>query len=366
MIFILIRRLLAKSHRPVFRLASGFFAAFLLNFIFALGFYFAECGANPELTFADSLWWAMVTMTTVGYGDYYPVTWAGRFLVAYPCFIFGIGLIGYLLGTTAEIVLETFNQRKKGLRTMKFSDHLIVCHCPSVNKVIQVVLEYRANKQGVETPAVVICNRLTECPAEFTKHDIQWVKGVSAMEETLDHAAVKSASGVIILADDPTLPASDAQSFAAASLVNHLRQAMENPPQLIVEVVDRENLPMMERAGVDGIVPISGFSERLLVQELVSPGLRRVFDQLITYHQGSELYILSHRLPSKAFSEIQIAAIQHPSNIVILGRIRDGVVQLPPPKSEPLKPTDELVVLADCESDFRNFENSIRSDNTNH
>lgn len=365
MIFLIIRRLMAKSHRPAFRLTSGLFAAVLLNFIFALGFYFAECGANPELTFADSMWWAMVTMTTVGYGDYYPVTWVGRFLVAYPCFILGIGLIGYLLGTIAEIVLETFNQRKKGLKTMKFSDHLIVCHCPATNKVIQVVLEYRANKQNVETPAVVICNRLTECPAEFTKHDIHWVKGVSAMEETLHRAGVTSADGVIVLAEDPMVSASDAQSFAAASLVNHMRQSLDAPPQLIVEVVDRENLPMMDRAGVDGIVPISGFSERLLVQELVSPGLRRVFDQLISYHKGSELYILSHRLPEKPFSEIQIDAIHHTSNIVVLGRIRDGVVQLPPPKSDPLKPTDELVVLADCEPDFRAFENSISSGETN-
>lgn len=359
MIFLIIKRLMAKNHRPSIRLVSGLCASLVMNLLFGAGFYFAESGVNPDLTFADSIWWAMVTMTTVGYGDFYPVTWIGRFLVGYPCFILGIGLIGYLLGTTAEIVLEVFTKRKKGLATMKFKNHLIVCHCPSVNKVINVVQEYRASNDGIDHPAVVICNNLEECPAEFTEKDIQLVKGVSAMEAPLERAALKSASGVIVLAEDPLHRQSDSQSFAAASLVNHLRQSFENPPHLIVEVVERKNIPMMERAGVDGIVPISGFSERLLVQELVNPGIRKVFDQLVTYHEGSELYILDHKLPAKSFAKIQIAAIKHPNDLMILGRIRGGNALIPPPKSEVVEPADKLIILAGDRSDFFEFQQSL-------
>ena len=51
--------------------------------------------------FPDALWWAMVTVTTVGYGDTYPVTAAGRG-VAVVLMLTGIGLIGVLTATVAS------------------------------------------------------------------------------------------------------------------------------------------------------------------------------------------------------------------------------------------------------------------------
>ncbi len=76
------------------RFATAVVTAILLNLAFGIAFYFAERGVQAGLGIGDSIWWAMVTMTTVGYGDYYPETWTGRFLIAYPCFLFGITLIG--------------------------------------------------------------------------------------------------------------------------------------------------------------------------------------------------------------------------------------------------------------------------------
>lgn len=49
-------------------------------------------GANI-VTFGDALWWAATTVTTVGYGDHYPVTTAGR-LVAVTLMLLGIALVG--------------------------------------------------------------------------------------------------------------------------------------------------------------------------------------------------------------------------------------------------------------------------------
>lgn len=51
-------------------------------------------------TFSDSLWWAMTTITTVGYGDQYPVTVTGR-LFASGLMITGIGLLGVITATLA-------------------------------------------------------------------------------------------------------------------------------------------------------------------------------------------------------------------------------------------------------------------------
>ena len=66
----------------------------LMNILFGTLFYLVEQDVQSGLTLADGLWWAMVTMTTVGYGDYYAQTAAGRFLVSYPAMLAGIGLVG--------------------------------------------------------------------------------------------------------------------------------------------------------------------------------------------------------------------------------------------------------------------------------
>jgi voltage-gated potassium channel len=56
-------------------------------------------------TYLDALWWAVVTITTVGYGDHYPTTPGGQ-LVALGLMIGGIGLIGFVTGSLASWIVE--------------------------------------------------------------------------------------------------------------------------------------------------------------------------------------------------------------------------------------------------------------------
>ena len=55
--------------------------------------------------FGDAVWWAFVTVTTVGYGDYAPVTWQGR-LVAAALMLGGITLIGVVSAMVASWIME--------------------------------------------------------------------------------------------------------------------------------------------------------------------------------------------------------------------------------------------------------------------
>nr|WP_305794612.1 ion transporter [Halomarina rubra] len=74
--------------------------------------YFLERGAQPE-TFSSipaTLWWGVVTLTTVGYGDVYPVTTLGRVfggLVA----VLGVGLVALPAGIVGEGLIEASSER---------------------------------------------------------------------------------------------------------------------------------------------------------------------------------------------------------------------------------------------------------------
>jgi voltage-gated potassium channel len=83
-------------------LAGAAGATLLLMFIAAVAMLDAERGApdGKILTFGDAVWWSGTTVTTVGYGDMYPVTWVGRW-VAFCLMLVGISMIGVVTASIA-------------------------------------------------------------------------------------------------------------------------------------------------------------------------------------------------------------------------------------------------------------------------
>jgi voltage-gated potassium channel len=84
-------------------------AVLLLGFVAALAVLDAERGrpgANID-TFGDALWWAATTITTVGYGDLFPVTAEGR-IVGVGLMLGGITLAGVVTASLASWFIEHF------------------------------------------------------------------------------------------------------------------------------------------------------------------------------------------------------------------------------------------------------------------
>src|SRR5690606_24324534 len=59
----------------------------------------------------DAFWWAIVTVTTVGYGDIYPVTFEGR-VIATVVMIIGIAILGILISTLGAQLIESRIKRQ--------------------------------------------------------------------------------------------------------------------------------------------------------------------------------------------------------------------------------------------------------------
>ena len=70
-------------------------------------------GSNIE-NLGDSLWWALTTVTTVGYGDQYPVTDRGR-VVAAALMLCGIALIGMVTATLATYLVEAVRDDREAV-----------------------------------------------------------------------------------------------------------------------------------------------------------------------------------------------------------------------------------------------------------
>jgi voltage-gated potassium channel len=95
--------LATKGLRHLFaRLGRVAIVAAAVLFVGAAMGYYAEHPTNPEFaTFGDAVWWAIVTLTTVGYGDIVPVTTAGRVDGA-AIMLMGVALLGLLAGSLAS------------------------------------------------------------------------------------------------------------------------------------------------------------------------------------------------------------------------------------------------------------------------
>lgn len=80
----------------------GFTAAIML-YLSSVGIYFFEREAQPEAfgSIFHSMWWAIATLTTVGYGDVYPITVGGR-IFTFIVLIIGLGIVAVPTGLFAS------------------------------------------------------------------------------------------------------------------------------------------------------------------------------------------------------------------------------------------------------------------------
>lgn len=89
---------------------------FIFLYIASAGIYYFEHDAQPEYfsSIVDSGWWAAVTLTTVGYGDVYPITGAGKIFTLF-ILLLGVGIITIPAGLLASALSTARKIEREGL-----------------------------------------------------------------------------------------------------------------------------------------------------------------------------------------------------------------------------------------------------------
>jgi voltage-gated potassium channel len=256
------------------------------------GFIYFEISENPELGWLDGLWYTVVTMTTVGYGDFFPKTAGGRFLVGWPVMVFGIGLLGYALSVIAAALVTSKSKEIRGMASYDLKNHLVIFNYPCLAKVERIIEELHLDPAfDNSNPIVVIDENLEELPPELVKQGVHYVRGNPTRDGTLVRASIDRAGHAVILSRNPLDPASDNLNLAIALAIEGRNRKVNT----VVECIDQASEELLRKAGCDKIVCTSRFDSQFLSQELLNPGVQEVIEDLLSARAGQQIYIVNLR-----------------------------------------------------------------------
>ena len=256
-------------------------------------------GNNP-------FWWAIVTMTTVGYGDFSPETPEGRMFAVFIMFA-GITLVSLLTASISSIFVAQKIREGKGLEKLNLSDHFILCGWNSnANKIINSIQLLNHNQRKID---LVLINDLseeeiTQLKTRFSKIKIHFVSGDFAQEETLHRASIATSDTVIII---PNNLNNDQNTHDEKTIFATLTiKSIDASIRVVAYLLDRENLTHIKRAEADEVVVSDDLSLNILASHVIDPGVPQLSNQLINTSSDSRFIrkLIPQNFVGKKYGEL--------------------------------------------------------------
>ena len=332
-------------------LYSGVFT-FLLATV-ALGgtsIYLAERDFNPEISsLADGLWWTIVTITTVGYGDISPVSTVGR-VIASVLMVAGMFTLALFAGVVGTSLLQAFVKlRAEYFRMTNKMNHIIVC---GYYDGVRMLLNELLDEVDEETDVVVFAQgqRPNSLPARFL-----WVDGDPTRESELSKVRLEFARAVIVIGSRRVTPQqADAESilvvFTMRSWLSRNAAYSRRKQMLHIasEILDEENVQHATSAGADEVIETTRVGFSLLARSVFSHGAARSVAE-VARGAGDHFFTCANPWGEQVSYGDAYERLKNERDVVAFGILRgtDGKIELGPSDRVMVSADDCLVYLAD-------------------
>jgi len=239
---------------------------------------------EPETfpTVFDGFWWVMTTVTTVGYGDFSPVSIGGR-LIAIFLYIVGIGLIGVVIGKVVEGLSMFRKKREEGNIVYKEKGHyIIIGWSKKSHYAIKEILDTHPESE------IIIIDELEQAP--LLDENVHYIRGNASSKETLEKANVSEAKAVLIFADEKI---HDNQLIDGKTLlISSTVESMTSNVHTVVEVMEEEHIKNFEHAQIDEFIFSHETISSLAVRSAFTKGISSIYGQLMRRSHGDDLYFI--------------------------------------------------------------------------
>ena len=274
------RKLIQNSF---FQVGAGLFIVMMLG-----GFIikYLESGSITEKE--SPFWWAIVTMTTVGYGDFSPSTPEGRLFAVFIMFA-GIALVSLLTASISSIYVAKRIREDKGLEKVNLSDHIVLC---GWNENAESIIDSLRNLSEKNSLHLILVNEIHEDIVNHLRNkykdiDLYFVAGDFTSEEILKRASIEEAHTVIIIPniDDEKIGSPDEKTIFATLTI----KSMSSSVRVVAYLMHRENLTHIRRANVDEVVLSDDFGAYMLASHVMDPGIPQTTKGLLNASSDERL-----------------------------------------------------------------------------